>query len=986
MAISITQQPTTPNAAYTSLPYVVSGSVTTGNPQYSYVMDIYESGSATRLNRVSQKPNPAGVAVFDPSRFLQSQLQYDNHWKITGSIDEVNSVKTFEIKFGEQYGTSTSSSITVYPNLATDELEVFPAVVDPNNGSSYNFNTSSYVGIGNTYLTNFPGSQTTTTISDPNGYPYIVDSSDYMTVTAFKEDVGATGSINVNGYKIETGSISALVDTVSLSGSLSDEFVTFGVGPKNLSDLDSAFSASIANGSINTLVTTSDNGGITIMINNKWDGSNIIHYDYSKTVQPRGTEYTRFAFINKFGFYDYYNVYNPLKRNSNVERQNVTLPKLDYSNLTSIYSQESRGETSYYNDISDSYSITTQWLDKDIANWVEELLESPEVYIQQGNDFVPVVITDATYTSNQSTARNKLFEYNINFKPANGNDLYSRETNCPPQPPVYVPVDPTPPVQDWKSWTLASGSDICNLCLETPAQTFYTVHTVDRLDVGIEVYSSSSLVPAYQLSNVNLTDGAKVYQIPAGNDQHITQIAFCDWQLVHRCSDGAIRRLADCDFTYPQDTRLYSSSDCTYWYASGSTDDKNIPILNGLTVVSGSGCPAFGNTPFDPTLCGELTLNHWYDFQDESVMTLSGSGNQITYLLDKGNAATTSSLTTDSDGVGTSTVNPPYYTSQQQGAYLYNPSGSLYNSGLKAETFVNTLWGQSGGQRTFVTIFRPKTINNVVEPYVAFSDQGGIGPSFFWPAAVMSSSAGLGTFDGEVYTMQSTSTSSGEFYAGAFGEKPTSPEPFDSAGILWQHVGEDTYDYFVATTAADNGFGAMTFQTIVKGYGSDTLQGGVATLSGNPGTGYQGFQVGYPKAGTTGTNNPDGYIKQVLVYNGLLTNTQIEDLRQAYLLSDRGPGVEQPAGCYKLRGRTSGTISGSCCTASVVDIYSNSPVLTTGSLIFAQPNLSPPDAPEYCSYQFSPSRYISLTGSSEYWYWNRDSGSLSGPFNCPDCP
>ena len=66
MAVSITQQPTSPNAAYTSLLYVVSGSGTTTNPQYSYVMDIYESGSAVRLNRYTQIPNPEGVATFNP--------------------------------------------------------------------------------------------------------------------------------------------------------------------------------------------------------------------------------------------------------------------------------------------------------------------------------------------------------------------------------------------------------------------------------------------------------------------------------------------------------------------------------------------------------------------------------------------------------------------------------------------------------------------------------------------------------------------------------------------------------------------------------------------------------------------------------------------------------------------------------------------------------------------------------------------------------
>ena len=147
MAVTLTQQPTTPNAAYTNLLYVVSGSTTTNQPQYSYVMDIYESGSSTLLNRVTQKPNPAGVGVFDPSRFLQSQLDYDGNWKTNGKARFVNAVGDFTIKFGEQYGTSISSSITVYENLTSHELRVFPGIVDPNNGSSFNFDSSSYLPV-----------------------------------------------------------------------------------------------------------------------------------------------------------------------------------------------------------------------------------------------------------------------------------------------------------------------------------------------------------------------------------------------------------------------------------------------------------------------------------------------------------------------------------------------------------------------------------------------------------------------------------------------------------------------------------------------------------------------------------------------------------------------------------------------------------------------------------------------------------------------
>ena len=464
MAISITQKPTTPNAAYTYLPYVVSGSVTTGNPQYSYVMDIYESGSSTRLNRITQVPNPSGVAVFDPSRLLQTKLSYDNNWKTLGSTDKVNAVKTFEIKFGEQYSTSISSSVTVYSDLATHELEVFPAVIDPNNGSSYNFNTSSFAETGNRFLSNFPGVKRglNNTVPQPNGYPYICDSSDYMTLTSFNEDYQTSNMITVSGYFLSSSRnwvnpVGNALWSVNLTGASDGYFTTYGIGPKNISEFNSIASASIASGATNMLYTSNVNGGAVIAIENNWNGGFMVTgsaigntynvWDFSKVQLPQNNEYIRFAFINDYGFYDYYNVYSPIQRRTKVDRKNVSLPKINYSGTAVPYSSKDGGETSFYTDLNDSYTVTTQWLDQEMANYLEELLDSPEVFVQQDDEFVPVVINNQSYISNQSTARNKLFQYTIELSPANGRDLESRITTCNPQP---EPPPPPPIVLDYR--------------------------------------------------------------------------------------------------------------------------------------------------------------------------------------------------------------------------------------------------------------------------------------------------------------------------------------------------------------------------------------------------------------------------------------------------------------------------------------------------------------------------------------------------------
>ena len=111
MAITITQQPTYPNATYTDLVYVVQ-STETAQPQFQYVMDIV-SGS-TILSRVRQYPNPSAVGVFNPARILNDYLEYPTQFDLTVLTTSNTQVGQFTINFGEEYGTSISSSVTLY--------------------------------------------------------------------------------------------------------------------------------------------------------------------------------------------------------------------------------------------------------------------------------------------------------------------------------------------------------------------------------------------------------------------------------------------------------------------------------------------------------------------------------------------------------------------------------------------------------------------------------------------------------------------------------------------------------------------------------------------------------------------------------------------------------------------------------------------------------------------------------------------------------
>ena len=148
MAITITQEPTSPNVSYTKLMYVASGSGTTSNPQYKYVIDVFESGSSTRLARLKTPANPDGIGVFDVSSIIQDDLGYDENWYHPGAQTNASSSRLFQLKFGEEYATSDSGSVTVYdgqggagdPAVTSSVIMLFKGTLDPTIYNSYNFN------------------------------------------------------------------------------------------------------------------------------------------------------------------------------------------------------------------------------------------------------------------------------------------------------------------------------------------------------------------------------------------------------------------------------------------------------------------------------------------------------------------------------------------------------------------------------------------------------------------------------------------------------------------------------------------------------------------------------------------------------------------------------------------------------------------------------------------------------------------------------
>jgi hypothetical protein len=130
-------------------------------------------------------------------------------------------------------------------------------------------------------------------------------------------------------------------------------------------------------------------------------------------------EKTRFAFINSFGVWDYYNVYMPTRRSTNIDRKTYEQDRINLNDRIATYNVSNRGEKQYYTEYTDEFEITTDIIDSQESQWLREMFESSEVFIQSGSDFIPINILNNRETIINTAARNKNYQYTIRYQFSN---------------------------------------------------------------------------------------------------------------------------------------------------------------------------------------------------------------------------------------------------------------------------------------------------------------------------------------------------------------------------------------------------------------------------------------------------------------------------------------------------------------------------------------------------------------------------------------
>jgi hypothetical protein len=430
MALTIRQQPTTPNQANGDLLYVVT-SDNTNEPQFQYVMEVSD-GSDTIT--IKQQPNPSQKGVFNIGQIARDFVGIDTYFKTQEVSTSTLSGKTISTVLYEETGSSVSSSVGLSSGISGSDLYLTNGV---NDYDDWNFPSASYytssLSDDDTFyrqsaLTTSPLTQSIrddeyATLSVINGNfdnsPDYKQDIFYFEVKVYDDNDSQLQTFNWynltgNGGGPRTASLDAwATDGVYNTQTDGTKLIHFAAGPKNFDDAGNTLNSNWSYYTIESQAQASDRTPYPSMV---W-----LNRRYKKQQGRCGYDGTRFAFLNELGTFDYVNFELADSKTDSITRKNFEQNFIDYSTSTNTisYDTKRRGSKTYSTTYDETRNAESDYLSQEDADWLRQLVESPEVYIQDGTVFRPIVITTANFTYKTNPRSQKLYKLSLGYKVSN---------------------------------------------------------------------------------------------------------------------------------------------------------------------------------------------------------------------------------------------------------------------------------------------------------------------------------------------------------------------------------------------------------------------------------------------------------------------------------------------------------------------------------------------------------------------------------------
>jgi hypothetical protein len=422
-----------------------------------YIAKVYVSNDSIvwaadqKIGTFKTTPNNAGAGIWDFRPILETFLKPDHLGstlgfgckykteKVTIPIHLIdvcsrsdNSIKYVAIQFSTEGSTTPTGTVAgLGDDSASPQFTFFNGVLQYDNvlqtdGSSYGFNLeknllmSSSHNYGRKYfLSNSPTTQYAN-LEDYGTFAFlqfmpISTNRVYKIYLKYYSNAGVPLDTDVMYTGYADGGASSLENA-------NTQLIYTGLFPGNLRGWSSKFRALVTAGTI-------QGGYYTIQGETNVGGLMKVYTIHINCPTNLGYEPIRLTWLNQWGVWDYYTF-------TQKSIKSISTKKTPYSQMSGTWNEETLAISGYQGgrknfrvNTSEKIKMNTAYVTEEEGKWLEELINSPEVYILNGydqaetdagapydtitNKYVePVTLTTSSYTK-KTIANDKLMQYTI---------------------------------------------------------------------------------------------------------------------------------------------------------------------------------------------------------------------------------------------------------------------------------------------------------------------------------------------------------------------------------------------------------------------------------------------------------------------------------------------------------------------------------------------------------------------------------------------
>ena len=121
-------------------------------------------------------------------------------------------------------------------------------------------------------------------------------------------------------------------------------------------------------------------------------------------------------FQNNLGAFDNFTFYLGDSSTTKIERKDMKVNVETVVGNDIVYSMNEREKVTYYTKNTPSLKLMSDWITEAESNWLLELMSSPEIYLQNGNELIAVAKIKASSYVKKQVVADKLFKIEVELE------------------------------------------------------------------------------------------------------------------------------------------------------------------------------------------------------------------------------------------------------------------------------------------------------------------------------------------------------------------------------------------------------------------------------------------------------------------------------------------------------------------------------------------------------------------------------------------